>query len=136
MGSREAFGKFEHDGTRSRIGAPQELLVSEINFRTGVASSLSVLYLSLSSPSPPLFLVAATREVDVFEGVARCIVCRENPARRCAERYCEEIERKRKTDRERRGEEERGEREKGEKRERKRERARTEKGESPALASI
>jgi len=67
--------------------------------------------------------------VDVFEGVARRIVCRENPAWRCAERYCEEIERKRKTD----GEERRKRRECERRRERGRERPRTEKGESSRI---
>lgn len=74
--------------------------------------------------------------MDVFEGVARCIVCRENPARRCAERYCEEIERKRKTDIERSGREretdtnERKERERERRgRDRARKRARLENGE-------
>lgn len=104
-------------------------MVSEINFRTGVDSS-SVLSAPLSLF---LFLIAATREVDVFEGVARCIVCRENPARRCAERYCEEIERKRKTDGERRRKRRERERRGREKGERKRERSRMEKGESSGI---
>jgi len=82
--------------------------------------------------------------VDVFEGVARCIVCRENPARRCAERYCEEIEGERKTDRAGRRKrpemDERGREEKEREREIEREeenRLENREGrETPALASI